>query len=285
MKKTQKKIYDIIREEEDKSFLGEFFDWVMVFLIVLNLLLLVLDTFNMPPGFATVSNVAEIFTAVVFTAEYLLRLWVAPLSYPTLSPAKARIKYVFTFMAVIDFFAVMPFYLPFILPINLRVLRIFRLIRLMRLIKFSRYSDALKTLSEVFKKKAGHLLASLTVMFMLILLASILMYDVEHDAQPQVFENALSGLWWALETVTTVSIAEIQPITPLGRFLGAAIAILGIGVVAVPTGIISAGFVDAVSSEEGVQSTTADEIAKFKSLLDSGAITKDEYEKAKENLL
>lgn len=290
MKKLQQKIYYIIREEEDKSFWGEVFDWVMLFLIVVNLLLLILDTFtsSMPPWYWPISQTADTIMGVIFTIEYLLRLWVSPIKYPALHAAAARVKFAFTPMAIIDFLAVLPLYLKHALPVNLRFLRIFRLIRLLRLFKISRYTESMSVFTSVFKKKANQLLTSLFVIFLLILIASLLMYDVEHDAQPDVFSNALSGLWWAMEAVTTAGNGDIYPITPLGRALAGIIALMGIGVVAVPTGIISAGFITVMhenSGEPEKTGTPASELALFKDLLDDGAITQQEYDQKKQQLL
>ena len=288
MEDLQRNAFEIMREEEDKSFAGELFDWVMILLITVSLVFLVLDTYSMPAWYPPVTYWVELITSIIFSIEYILRFWISPLYYPELSPRKARLKYVFSFMAVVDFLAVMPFYLPMLLPVDLRVLRFFRLIRLLRLIKVSRYTESISIFVSVFKKKASQLITSLFVIFLLIIIASILMYDVEHEAQPLVFENAFSGLWWAMEAVTTAGNGEIYPITTMGRALAGMVSLLGIGVVAVPTGIISAGFVHAMQDNNMDAAggyTPADAIAKYKALLDDGAITRWEYEEKKQGLL
>lgn len=153
-------------------------------------------------------------------------------------------------MAIIDLLAILPFYLPMLLPIDLRVLRMLRIIRLFRVFKIGRYTNALSSIVKVFKNKQHELLSSVFVVLLLMIVASVLMYSIENNAQPEVFKNAFDALWWALATLTTVGYGDIYPITVLGKILSSIIAILGIGLVAVPTGIISAGFMESIQSEE-----------------------------------
>lgn len=123
-------------------------------------------------------------------------------------------------------------------------LRAIRLVRILRIFKLNRYSEALASIADVFKQKSREILASLIFVTLLLIIASLLIYHVEHDAQPDKFQNAFSGLWWAVATLTTVGYGDIYPVTAAGKILGALIAILGIGMVAIPTGILSAGFME-----------------------------------------
>lgn len=153
-------------------------------------------------------------------------------------------------MAIIDLLAVLPFYIPFLIPIDLRVLRTLRVIRLLRLFKVNRYTSALSTIADVFKKKANQLISSMIVVSLLMVIASVLMYNVENAVRPDKFQNAFSGLWWAVATLTTVGYGDIYPVTAAGKILSAIIALLGIGLVAVPTGIISAGFTENLQEKQ-----------------------------------
>ena len=153
-------------------------------------------------------------------------------------------------MALIDLFAILPFYIPFLIPIDLRVLRALRIVRLFRLFKINRYTTAINKLTKVFRKTSYQLLSSMFIVFLLMIITSVIMYNVENAAQPDVFENAFSGMWWAVATLTTVGYGDIYPITAIGKFLSAIIALLGIGLVAVPTGIISAGFMECINDEK-----------------------------------
>jgi voltage-gated potassium channel len=190
----------------------------------------------------------EILSIVIFTLEYIARIWTAIYIYPDKKHITARIRYVFTFKSLVDILSILPFYLPFLFPVkNLIFLRSIRLLRIMRLFKLNRYTDALTKIKRVLKSKSYQLFCSFSIVLILMLLSSVLMYYIESDDQPDVFENAFSGLWWAIATVTTVGYGDIYPITGLGKILGAFIAILGIGLIAVPTGIISAGFIEQIS--------------------------------------
>ena len=251
-KKLKTKIYNLIRDDDENDLYSSIFDGVIISLIIVNILLVVLDTFNFPSWYVKLSSGIEIISVVVFTIEYVLRLFTADLKYSDKGHIRARIKYIFSFMAIIDLLAILPFYIPFIFPIDLRVLRALRIFRLFRLFKFGRYTAALQVIGTVLKKKRSQLVSSMMVIFILMVVASILMYNVEHDAQPEVFKNALSGLWWSVATFTTVGYGDIFPITAAGKVLATIMALLGIGLVAVPTGIISAGFIE-VTDEKSEQ--------------------------------
>lgn len=216
----------------------------------MNVALVFLETFgDFTKEIQRIFICIELFSTAIFSIEYVLRIWTSTLMYPDLPPAKARIKYMFSFIAIIDLVAILPFYLPLIITHNLKGFRSLSLLRILGILKFNRYTSALSSVGHVIKKKAPQLISSIFVVLLLMLIASILMYNIEHEAQPEVFDNALSGLWWAISTLTTVGYGDIYPITGVGKLLSAVIALLGIGLVAVPTGIISAGFMEHISEE------------------------------------
>lgn len=152
--------------------------------------------------------------------------------------------FVITPMALIDLAAILPFYIPFLIAIDLRVLRMFRVFRLLRIFKANRYTRALSTVLSVIKAKAEQLLSSLFVIIVLVVIASVMMFNIENAAQPDKFKSVFDGMWWAVATFTTVGYGDIYPITAAGKILSAIIAILGIGLVAIPTGIITSGFTE-----------------------------------------
>ncbi len=228
------------------------FDGLILGLILLSVGSVFALTFNLPPKVAQGLATLEPIVAYVFTVEYLLRLWTADVLYPECPAWRARLRYACTGMAVIDLLAVLPFWLafvPFLHPVSLISLRTLRLFRLLRLFKLNRYSDALQMMVEVFRQRFHQLMASLFFVWVLMIIASLLMYAVEHDAQPEAFRNAFSGFWWAVATLTTVGYGDIYPITVAGRLLGAVIALLGVGMVAIPTGILSSGFMDRLNAQ------------------------------------
>jgi voltage-gated potassium channel len=184
----------------------------------------------------------ELISIVIFTIEYLARIWTADLKYPSIRNALAIIKLVKSPLAVIDLLAILPFYLPAILPVDLRVFRLLRLSRLLRVFKLTRYSEALQMLGRVMKRERDQLFITFFVTSILLLLAATLMYHAENSIQPDSFPNILASFWWAVATLTTVGYGDVYPVTVVGKILSAIVAILGIGIVALPTGILASGF-------------------------------------------
>lgn len=148
--------------------------------------------------------------------------------------------------------AILPFYVPFLLPVDLRVLRMLRLFRLIRLFKANRYTNSMSKILRVLKAKSGELVSSIIVIVTLMIISSAVMYNVESQAQPEVFRTILDSLWWSTATFTTVGYGDIYPVTAIGKLLSAIISIFGIGLVAVPTGIIASGFTEAIQTKENV---------------------------------
>jgi voltage-gated potassium channel len=153
-------------------------------------------------------------------------------------------------MAIVDLLVILPFWLPKFFPSSMLGMRALRLVRLLRILKLNRYFDAMRSLGDVIASKRRELIGSVFFVFLLMMVSSLLMYAVEHDAQPHVFKNAFSGLWWAVATVTTVGYGDIYPITGLGRLLGASIAFLGVAALAIPTGIITSGLMEHVGRRD-----------------------------------
>lgn len=248
--KIKHRIFEIIEVANDGDIFSKIFDIAIISLIILNVVSIIVDTFNVPEFVAKILSYIEITSVIIFTIEYALRIWTADLLRPEMSPIKARIRYIFSFMALIDLLAILPFYLPFLIPIDLRVLRALRIIRLLRMFKINRYTTALKTVGNVFKAKASELMSSMLVVLILMIVAAVLMYNIENAAQPKAFENAFSSFWWAIATLTTVGYGDIYPVTIAGKILSSIIALLGVALVAVPTGIISAGFMEQIHKSE-----------------------------------
>lgn len=185
----------------------------------------------------------EIFSVAVFTIEYIIRIKLA----------EKKLKFIFSFFGLIDLVAILPFYLPQIVNMDLRMLRILRLARLLRVVKIFRDSTSVKLVGRVLREKKEPLMFTLFVTFLLLIFASSLMYYVEHDVQPEAFGNIFQSFWWAVATLTTIGYGDIYPVTAWGKLLSAIIAILGIGLVALPTGIIGSGFVEAMERKEEVE--------------------------------
>ena len=238
------------------------FDLVIVTLILINTVTIIAATFSLSALKIRIFLIIEIVSVIIFSVEYILRLWTADLLYPEKKPFIARIKLFFSPMAIVDLLAILPFYIPFLLPIDLRILRLIRLLRLFRLFKMNRYTSGLSSIGNVLKKKSDQLVSSIFVVFLLMIISSVIMYYFENPVQP----NAFSGLWWAISTFTTVGYGDIYPLTVAGKIFSAIIALLGIGLVAVPTGIISAGFMENI--EDNNKQLTEDNIAKIREILE-----------------
>jgi len=183
----------------------------------------------------------ESLSIAVFSVEYFARLWNAGARQD--GGFRARLRWSRSPMALVDLFAVLPYWLPFI-GIDLRALRLVRLARVFRILKLGRYSVALQTFARVLVSKRFELIAAGGIGLATLFLAATLMYLVENIAQPDVFLSIPASMWWAVTTLTTVGYGDTYPMTPIGRFLGAIVAIIGIGMFALPTGILGSAFVE-----------------------------------------
>ena len=189
----------------------------------------------------------EEITVAFFAVDCILRIWTAACHHPALPEWKAACAYIFSFSGIIDILSFLPYYLPVFFPSGAVAFRMFRVVRIFRLFRINAYYDSLNVITQVLTSKAQQLLSSVFIILVLMTASSLCMYSLEHDAQPQVFSNAFSGIWWAVSTLLTVGYGDIYPITALGKIFGILITFLGVGMVAIPTGIISAGFVDQYS--------------------------------------
>ncbi|WP_158975010.1 ion transporter [Cellulophaga sp. L1A9] len=217
-------------------------------LIVLNILALILESYDeLRTKFSLAFYFFELFSVIVFTLEYFIRIWV---SDKTKEDKRERLNFAFSTSGIIDLLAILPFYLPFIFPFDLRVIRILRLFRLLRIFKLGRYSSSLKTIQYIFKETKAELTITIFVTFVLMILSSTLMFYIEHDDQPEQFSNIGDAFWWSIATLTTVGYGDVYPVTGLGKLLSGVIALIGIGFVALPTGIISSAFISRIQTKK-----------------------------------
>ncbi len=244
MQKFRRKVYDIIEIGNKSDKASAFFDYFIVILIFINLTVTVLATFDEFAAYSRPLHLLEAITVNLFAVEYILRLWTADFLYPEKSRPKAILSFIFSFYGLIDFLTFFPFYLPFFFPAGAVAFRMFRVIRIFRLFKINSQYDAFNVITSILKEKKNQLLSSVSMILIFMLAASLCIYSLEHEAQPEAFKNAFSAIWWSVSTLLTVGYGDIYPITPLGQFLAIVIAFLGVGMVAIPTGIISAGFVE-----------------------------------------
>ena len=243
--KFRKHIFNIIEVGYDEDFIGRGYDVLNLIAIVINLTVSVMLTFeNMVAKYNDLLLSIEGVTVAFFAIDLALRLWTAGCLYPKLSEPKALLRYIFSFNGLVDILSCLPYYLPFFFPAGMAAFRIFRVMRIFRIFRLNAYFDSLNVIAEVISKKSRLLISSVFIILMLMLAGSLCMYSLEHTAQPGAFDNALSGLWWACASLLTVGYGDIYPVTVAGKILGMIITMLGVGLVAIPTGIISAGFVE-----------------------------------------
>lgn len=239
------RVYDILVETDDDETIDRVVAVFLILLIIINAISVVLETVDhLNARYGSIFYAIEIVSITVFTIEYLLRLWIAPLDPQYAHRFWGRVRYAFSLFAIIDLLAIMPAFLPLIFTFDLRILRFLRIFRLFRLFKLSGYVRSLHSLQEVVRSKKEELLVTVAMIGILLLFASSLMYLVETDAQPDKFPDIPSAMWWGIATITTVGYGDVFPITPLGKFLGGCIAFLGLGMFALPTGILAGGFAD-----------------------------------------
>lgn len=244
---TKRKVWEIVEAVEhsdDPKKRFDLFDIFILILITLNVVAVILETVKLlHERFETYFFVFEIFSVFVFTWEYLLRVWSCTSDPRYSNSFWGRLKFIFTPMALIDLLAILPFYLTFI-AYDLRFIRTLRLFRLFRVFKFVRYSQSLRLFGKVVRKKKEELIITGIIMFVLVILTSSFIYFAEHEAQPDKFTDIPTSMWWAIVTLTTVGYGDVYPVTSLGKFFAALIAVLGIGMFALPTGILGASFVE-----------------------------------------
>lgn len=236
----KRKIFDIIQIGDKSNLVSRVFDICIVINIFLNILAAFFLTFDeMSPCFPLLKKI-EIVTTLFFCVEYILRIWTADYLYPRSNGVLARLRFLVSYDGIVDLFTILPvfFLTGFVVFRMLRVIRIFHLFRI------NKQYDSFHIIATVFREKRNQIFSSLVIILILMLGSSLCMYSAEHEAQPEVFQNAFSGFWWAVSTVLTVGYGDIYPVTVSGKGMAIIIAFLGVGAVAIPTGIVSAGFVE-----------------------------------------
>lgn len=225
--------------------LNQAYDIISTIALLLNLFAAFAITFDdVAAKYGDLLKWIDEITVLFFAIDYVLRVITAAEEYKGCSEGVAIRKYVFSGYGIIDLLSFLPHYLPAFFPAGAAVFRMFRVVRIFRLFRVNAYSDSLTLIGRVLKSKRTQILASVFIITLLMLASSLCMYSLEHNAQPDVFKNAFSAIWWSTSTLLTVGYGDIYPITPAGQILGIIITFLGVGLVAIPTGIISAGFIE-----------------------------------------
>ena len=246
--KRRRRVSEIIEVGTADDFVSRAYDFTGTAIVIINLIVTVMYTFNrMEAEYGPLLLTIEGCTVAFFAMDYCLRVWTAQFIQPGMPERRAVWKYMTSFTGVVDLLSWLPYYLPFFFPAGAAVFRILRVVRIFRLFQINAYYDSLNVIGEVINSKRQQLFSSVFIILVLMLASSLCMYSLENEAQPEVFSNAFSGIWWSVSTLLTVGYGDIYPITIPGKIMGIFISFLGVGMVAIPTGIISAGFVDQYS--------------------------------------
>ena len=241
----RKRLFEIIEIGLPGDVASQVYDVFNILSIVINLVVSVMYTFDdLHARFGPWLVTIEAVTVAFFAADFAMRLWTAKFLRPSLTEPRAVLRYIFSFSGLVDLLSFLPYYLPVFFPSGAVAFRMFRVARVFRLFRVNAYYDSLGVITQVISSKRQQLFSSVFILLVLMLASSLCMYSLEHDAQPEVFSNAFSGIWWSVSTLLTIGYGDIYPVTTMGKIFSIFITFLGVGMVAIPTGIISAGFVD-----------------------------------------
>jgi len=245
--KIQGDVYTLLETPADGNKLRKVIICFIATLILLNVAVVILETVNsLYLQYTQFFHLFDLFTVIVFTLEYILRVWCCVKNPLYSSPVRGRIQFALSLYALVDLIALTPFYLPLVIPIEFRMLRLLRLLRIFRVLRLGRYSNAFETFVDVMKSKKEELVITIIMAAIILVLASSTLYTVEQDAQPDKFGSIPDAMWWAVVTLATVGYGDVYPITPLGRFFSAIVALSAIGLFALPAGILAHGFAESL---------------------------------------
>ena len=271
---TRKRLWQILERGNSEDKISVYTDIFLISLIILNIIAVLLETVD---SIYTLYKfeflIFERVSTAIFLIEYILRVWVCiedDKVKKKRTKVIVRLKYMATWPAIIDLLAVLSGILPMIFNVDLRILRA---LRMLRLLKFSRYFKVMNLLLGVLKEEKQSFLAAMFLLTIAMLIASTGIYIFEKDSQPDKFGSIPEAMWWAVATLTTVGYGDVTPITPMGKLFGAVVTIIGIGTVALPSGILASGFSDQLKRR---QNTYKDELSKA---LQDGIITNAERSK------
>ncbi len=257
--------YDQLRKQtnalfspQDGGAVGHYLDLFIMALIATNVAAVIIETVDsIGTAYAGFFYWFEVFSVAVFTFEYVARVWSAVDNPEYQGPVTGRLTFASRPLLIVDLLAILPFYLAFIgFQGDLRFLRALRLIRLFRLFKLARYSTAMQAFGAVLRLKKEKLIVAVFANGILLVIASSAMYYIEHPHQPEAFSSIPTAFWWGVATLTTVGYGDVHPITPLGQFVGAIVAVLGIGLFALPASILASGFIEQAANEENDEGPT-----------------------------
>jgi len=240
----RRKTFQMLGGEGHRTRLVKALDYALMALICVNCVFSMLESVErLAVMHGEVFHDFDVVSVVIFSVEYWLRLWTIVEDEDYADPLWGRLRYVMTPLALVDLFAVLPFYLGFIVSFDLRELRV---LRLLRVFKLTRYSNAMGIMTAVLRQEARSMGTVMFVFVVILVFISSLMYLLEHPVQPDVFTDVPTALWWGVETMTTLGYGDMVPMTPIGKLLGGLTALMGVGMIALPAGIMASGFTEQI---------------------------------------
>ena len=251
--------YEVLEASEEEDRLSRFCDAFLILIISLNVAAVIMESVtSIEAQFSEAFAVFEIFSVCIFIIEYMARVWasVEHVGLKYSHPVWGRLRYMLTPMALLDLIVILPFFFALMGAVDLRFLRVLRLLRVFRL---TRYSSALRLLTNVLKDEAANIGAALFILMMMVVLSASLVYLAEFKAQPDDFGSIPDALWWAVITMTSIGYGDVVPVTTVGKIFGALIGIISVGMIALPTGIMASGFNQALHQRK----------QEYKELIDS----------------
>ena len=264
----RKAVYNKLNQTDKNDPIGQAIDVFLIFLISVNIVAVILETVDpIRDAYASLFFSIEVFSVLVFSVEYIARLWTCVEDPENKEFSRPRLRYILSPMALIDLVAILPFYLSFFVTFDLRFLRV---LRLLRVFKLTRYSSAMSMLLDVFREEANAFFAGFFILIVLLILAASGAYLAEHTIQPEKFGSIPEAMWWAMATLTTVGYGDVTPITAVGKTFGALVTVIGVGMAALPAGILASGLADQLKRKREELSD------QLRTILEDGIIDENE---------
>lgn len=250
--RIKKRVNEIIDKGEEGDKVSKIYDIVSVILILLSVSSILIETFPLSENMYQFIHMFEVVVAIFFAVEYVLRVWTAPMDFPTLRPDKARMQYIFSFMSLVDLLSIVPVFVAN-LPTATGIMKIFKLCKILRLVKASRYLSGVANFGKAIQAKKRQITLSIIAICVMIVICSVLMYSFESKVQPDVFNNGFSGIYYSFQVLMGGE-GNIEPATAIGQGLATLMLLLGGCMFGVPVAIVSTGFEDMIAEQAGDES-------------------------------
>lgn len=244
----KKRLFEILEMAPAGDIPSKIFDIFIILIILINVVTVMLETVSSLNYYIHIFHMVETVSVILFTMEYILRLWSCTSERKYSQPILGRLKYALIPLTIVDLIAIVPFFIPMLIVVDLRFVRILRLFRVFRLFKMVRYVEELRRFGNIMYNKKEDLFLGIFAITILLIFTSSVIYVLEHETQPEAFSSIPASMWWGVATLTTVGYGDVYPVTPLGRLFGAIVAILGIGLFAIPAGILASAYIEEIQT-------------------------------------